>query len=54
MARCADRLEVRWASGTVQAWTGLEADQFYEIAENQGPAPPRGSRPTERSRPIPP
>jgi len=41
-ARRVDRLEVRWPSGRVGVWTGLEVDRFYEIGEDQGPAPPRG------------
>jgi tetratricopeptide (TPR) repeat protein len=41
-AGCLDRLEVRWPSGRVRSWTGLEADRFYDIREDQGPAPPEG------------
>jgi tetratricopeptide (TPR) repeat protein len=37
-ARTIDRLEVRWPSGLVQAWTEIAADRILELREGQDPA----------------
>jgi hypothetical protein len=37
--RAVDRLEVRWPSGTVQSWEGLEADRILELVEGENPGP---------------
>ena len=35
----ADRLEVRWPSGTVQTWSDLAADRILELREGDDPQP---------------
>jgi hypothetical protein len=43
-ARSVERLEVRWPSGTVQAWSDLPADRILELREGHDPRPdPRPS-----------
>ena len=36
-ARMIERLEIRWPSGLVQAWSGLAADRFLELREGGDP-----------------
>jgi cytochrome c-type biogenesis protein CcmH/NrfG len=36
-ARAADHVEVRWPSGSVQAWSDLAADRIYDVTEGQDP-----------------
>jgi hypothetical protein len=36
-AHAADRVEVRWPSGSVQAWSDLTADRVYDVREGQDP-----------------
>jgi tetratricopeptide (TPR) repeat protein len=35
--RLVDQIEVRWPSGTVQSWQGLEVDRIFEVIEGGNP-----------------
>src|SRR5579883_1205955 len=41
-ARVVERLEVRWPSGVVQAWSNLPADRILDLREGDDPRPQPG------------
>jgi hypothetical protein len=55
-AKKIDHVEIRWPSGVVETFDGLDANQFYSVLESSGvvpanrirPAVPKGSRQSDR------